>query len=562
MGPEARRDQYVNRTMRLILHIGQHKTGSKALQSALYANRPFLADYGFCYPLEELDAPAPKPQHLNHFTLFEAIRAQIGHTVARPGGLVASHETRGGDAQGLIASALRRMIAHAPAYAPAAILSAEDLFHMHTAHEMAFSLDVVAAGTQALASALRHMSLDAKIVCYVRRQDHLLAAHYAQLIKGGGAHLTFEEFARLFAPRLDTHAVLQCWERAFGQDSLVVSAYEPHGMPGGIVSHFFQHALGIPPPPEPMPFPDDLESQNITPSRDHIEYMRCMNRRISMGLPTLPRQAALESAFADHATRPAGIAAWLSPAERGQLLSACESGNRSIARRHGFGDTLFREPPPDPADRWEPCGPPSLARLVSLDAMARERCHELVARRHRGGSWLRTALRHWRRTLRTRHVLVIAGPHATRVDEQLAAALVTGVMAARDLELALMPTIAPSELTAVWRRVACILLVGPVELRDPRAMRAMARARRCGGMRVVQVVAHPPVSGDSTTMLTRWAPVVDTLVCPDSATARQLAQAIPDLVGAAHRAVLGDQNDLFLILERLLGGLSRLGRTR
>jgi hypothetical protein len=104
---------------------------------------------------------------------------------------------------------------------------------------MAFSLDVVAAGTQALASVLRHMRLDAKIVCYLRRQDHLLAAHYAQLIKGGGAHLTFDEFARRFAPRLDTHAVLQCWERAFGQDSLVVSAYEPHEMPGGIVSHFF-----------------------------------------------------------------------------------------------------------------------------------------------------------------------------------------------------------------------------------------------------------------------------------------------------------------------------------
>jgi hypothetical protein len=137
------------------------------------------------------------------------------------------------------------------------------------------------------------------------------------------------------------------------------------------------------------------------------------------------------------------------------------------------------------------------------------------------------------------------------VDEQLAAALVTGVMAARDLELVMVPALMRHQLMVTRRRLACVLLVGPVELEAPHAIRAMLQARRLGGTRVVQVVGEVPANCGMTTMLTRWAPVVDTLVCPDSATARQLAQAIPDLVGAAHRAVLGDQNDLFPFLERL-----------
>jgi len=544
--------------MRLVLHIGQHKTGSKALQSALYANRGHLATHGFWYPLAGTDGTVPKPQHLNHFDLFEAVRAQIGHALARPSGHAAPHESLGGDAQVLIARALDRITAHAPAGASTAILSAEDLFHMHTAHEMSFSLELVEAGVHALAATLRRTFVDARIVCYVRRQDHLLAAHYAQLIKGSSIRFpTFEEFATTFKPRLDTHAVLQCWERAFAPGSIIVSAYEPHSMAGGIVTDFFQRALAIPAPPDPMPFPDDLESRNITPSRDHIECMRCMNRRTSMGLPTLPRQAVLESAFRDRATPPTGIAAWLSPADRAQLLSAYQPGNRSIARRYGHGEALYREPIPDPAGPWEPCDPPDPARLVSLDAMARECGNHAMGRQHGSGSWIRTTLRAWRRTLRTRRVLVIAGPHATRHDEQLAAALLAGVVAARDLELAMVPALMPHQLMVMWRRLACVLLVGPVELEAPQAIRAMLRAGRLGGTRVVQVVGEVPANCGMTTMLTRWAPIVDTLVCADGTVARQLVQAIPDLEGSAHRTVLGDRTDLFPILERLLGGLDR-----
>lgn len=345
--------------MRVILHVGQHKTGSKALQSALYANRDWLAAHGIAYPVVcEPERPL-RPYEMNHHALFRVVRDAVDcSSEPRPMEPVTDH--------------LRALVKTVPAGTETVILSAEDLFDMHTAHEDTLATDRVPRAAMLLARELTQASAAVHVVVYLRRQDHLLAAHYAQLIKGSNTHdLSFAAFAEQCAPRLDADALVLSWERAFGRESVRVIPYEPSAMPGGIVADFFGKVLELHPPPVTAPFPDDLEAFNITPPRDWLEFMRLLNRRISRGQHALPRGKVLEAAFRDRDGRGRGIAAWLSPAERAELLAIYAAGNRCIAERHGLGPTLFAEPVPQPHDPWESPPPLSIERLHELEKQVR-----------------------------------------------------------------------------------------------------------------------------------------------------------------------------------------------
>lgn len=345
--------------MRVILHVGQHKTGSKALQSALYANREWLARYGFAYPVPSASSAPLRPYEMNHHNLFRVVRNVVDRVSGPPSMETAFDHLR----------ALWRLV---PAGAETVILSAEDLFDMHTAHEDEFVADRVHRAATILARELTRVSTSVNVVVSLRRQDHLLAAHYAQFIKGSNTHdLSLAAFAERFAPRLDSDTLVAAWEAAFGREAVRVIPYEPAAMPGGIVADFFRRALESDPPPITVPFPDDLEAFNITPSRDWLEFMRLLNRRTSRGQRALPRAMVLEAAFRDRDGRGRGIAAWLSPAERAELLATHAHGNRSIAQRHGLGPTLFAEPLPQASDRWEPPPPLSIERLHDLEAQVR-----------------------------------------------------------------------------------------------------------------------------------------------------------------------------------------------
>ncbi|MEX0688964.1 MAG: hypothetical protein WD072_09890 [Pirellulales bacterium] len=425
--------------MRVILHIGQHKTGSKALQSALYASRGHLAERGFVYPVAESPAGPLRPYHMNHHGLFEAVRAAVWEgsgPASAPG----------------VRACLHNLLAARPVAAETVILSAEDLFDMHTAHEEGFTLELVAAGTRLLAHELAGLLARVTVVCYLRRQDHLLAAHYAQFIKGSNRnHLSFREFHAAFAPRLAADPILACWEAAFGTTAMIVCPYEPVAMPGGIVADFFKRALRLEPPPVRTPYPDDLEAHNVTPSRDYLEFMRLLNRRSAAGRPVLPREHVLEAAFRDRSSPAVGVAGWLSPGERNELLTSHEPGNRRIAARHGLGQTFYREPVPDTAAPWTPPRPPGLRRLVELELLSR------------ATATLRPAPRGSRRRVRRRprQIIWIESPQRQPADNALAAELFGTVAGHPDFEPVILPRLGLGDLLARWHRVAVVVLVGP-----------------------------------------------------------------------------------------------------
>jgi hypothetical protein len=358
--------------MNLIIHLGQHKTGSKALQTALYANRQYLNEHGFSYPIDSHTYQRLRPYEMNHHPLFNALRVAID-----------SNESS--NALRFFQSTLDNTLSLCDPKTKTIVLSAEDLFDLHTAHETEFIANRVAAGSALLSRELKARNCKVRLICYVRRQDHLLAAHYAQIIKGTASYYhSIDEFYQVFDKRLDTDSILQHWEAAFGIEAISVIPYEKLRMQGGIVDNFFRLVLGIDTPSVTVPYPDDLEAFNITPSRDHIEYMRLLNRRQSYGKPVLQREHVLESAFRDRDRPSPGIASWLSPIERVELLNRYAIGNNQIASRFKLGSRLFEEPGPAISTTWCPYRGLSQYRLLQLDTNARNIANAASIKNHHG----------------------------------------------------------------------------------------------------------------------------------------------------------------------------------
>jgi hypothetical protein len=380
----------------LILHVGQHKTGSKAIQSFLAHNRRALLAERVLYPVATDPGVDIRAYALSQFALFalvkrEAIGDCLGQAAADlywkgVGRYCQPFETVSAFFETIDAIRVRERLTHI-------VVSAEDLFDMHTAHELEFSPRLVASAAHRLAELASRFGYEPRVIVYLRRQDHLLGAHYVQFIKGSQTDdIGFEEFARAFAPRLDSRRLLADWASAFGADRIVVRPYEKECMPGGIAPDFFRHALGRSIPATCVEPPVGAESVNRSPGRDFVEYIRILNRRNAVGLSTFPRDAVLEVALgADKsAERPTGIASWLAPAARRELLAGFSDGNSAIARdflRREDG-RLFAEPLPDETEEWSPYRglEPETAAAISLEV------HEVILSRRTG---LRSRIACW-----------------------------------------------------------------------------------------------------------------------------------------------------------------------
>jgi hypothetical protein len=349
------------RRPRLLLHLGQHKTGSKALQAYLAHNRQVLRELGILYPVEDSPAHTIPAYSHSQFRLFALLRRDALAITSVEAAARVFWEPLAGYCQPFTTT--RDLFESWEAErlrlgSESLLVSAEDLFDMHTAHELGFSLAVVQVGARLLAELAAAFAYDVRLVVYLRRQDHLLGTHYGQLIKGSSAQdLDMAAFATAFGPRLDSRRLLSCWEAAFGREAIQVRPYEPELLPAGIVGDFFPNVLGLPVPARCREPEADVESVNRSLGRDFIEYLRLLNRRQANGQEVCSRDAVLRTALRHQAALggPRGIAAWLSPRQRRQLLDRHGSGNAHIARAFlGREDgRLFAEPLPTDTG-WRP----------------------------------------------------------------------------------------------------------------------------------------------------------------------------------------------------------------
>jgi hypothetical protein len=350
--------------VKIIFHIGQHKTGSKALQSFLHLHSNALAQRGILYPIEQTLHQTMHAYQISHYRLFALLRHEALHACGQAD--AARHFWRRQRANCRPYDCLRAMFEaieneRRRISADTIIVSAEDLFDMQTAHQIDLNMECLAAGVKILSGLAQAFQYQPVVVAYVRRQDHLLGAHYVQYVKvGSDPTIEFETFAHAFSPRLDTHRLLACWTAEFGLDAMMVRPYEHATMPGGIVADFFEHALQQAISPDwVMPTPD-RESVNATPGRDQVELIRHLHRRRGFCWPLVRRAQILDAMTAlNSGVAPENgstIAAWQSPAQRRRLLLDHAEGNAGIAQHylHRAETPLFSEALPRDDTSWQP----------------------------------------------------------------------------------------------------------------------------------------------------------------------------------------------------------------
>ena len=345
----------------LVVHIGQHKTGSKALQSFLAHNRIALRDRGVLYPAGNYPCAGIRAYAISQYRLYALIRHE------------AIRECLGGDAAAFywrqqgrfcipfdsarclfeaIDAELRRF------NLGQVVVSAEDLFDMHTAHEPPFCPSSSRWGL-ADSPNLHRTSVTmpaSRSICAARTTCSALIT-YSSSRAVPSMMLTSKCSPRRSPPGL-TRVGSSPGGRMYLDPtgcSCAATSRPPYRAESSPTSSSM--CWGSPSRPTAcnrLPTPSRSTGRSTVTSSSSsgssIAGPRQANRSLRGRRPRdLP-------ASRDPGAGSAGISAWLSPAARRDLLHAYQEGNAAIARdflRRTDG-RLFDEPWPKNADGWEP----------------------------------------------------------------------------------------------------------------------------------------------------------------------------------------------------------------
>jgi hypothetical protein len=188
--------------MKLILHIGSHKTASTSIQHFCVLNRELLKSYGYFYPKNKDSA-----------YVFNFLAAQLAHGK--------------GDQTARFLQKVRAEAEKEKCHT--VIISAESFYAMTW-----FFLDVQGKpraddywqNETGLIKELFNFCDgfdEISIACYLRPQDEFAASLYNQFVKNVfGISEAFEEFIETAKPIFDYERHIQLWGNVFGADSISI----------------------------------------------------------------------------------------------------------------------------------------------------------------------------------------------------------------------------------------------------------------------------------------------------------------------------------------------------
>jgi hypothetical protein len=297
--------------MKLILHIGTHKTGTTALQQFLYANRARLAASGFHYA-----TPPHRLQEAN--VIGNALNVGKGDVVrtffAKQLDLA---ERR--DAHTILASAENF-------YAMSAFAA------MQRREVCANAVERDRALIETMHSLMPTDIDTCQSVCYFRRPDRYAESLYSQHVKRGILFDgTFDEFLPIITPALLYNEHMRAWSDVFGESSCIVRLYEP--VKADIVSDFVKNVLSI---GDVTPFSKMDRHANERVSRDVLEFKRLRNGATRFNERDMERTILrlVDEEMELRKAEPEYYQEFLSPYARAELLQRIEPEMQALQASH------------------------------------------------------------------------------------------------------------------------------------------------------------------------------------------------------------------------------------
>lgn len=315
----------------LYLHIGTSKTGTTAIQHFCATNRRALRRRGYCFPRTPIFYPNISGERNGHFLVGEPRKPDGSFATARA-------EANWRKCMNDLAAQLRRC--------PNVILSDEAIWNSRTAHHGMW---------RDLKAEAEARGFDVRIIAYLRRQDLLLSAVWAQWVKyppQPGAELKWEDLLSWAEEkaRLDYYEVLEEIASHFGRERITVRVYDRERFKDGNILSDFLGILGL----EMAPDFKAAGERNPSLYGSELEIIRVLNSVPGISpeaLQTATRIAIACRTGEESKHKPS----MFSEEEARALLRRYEESNRRVALEY-LGDAsgkLFSEPD-DLGPKWEP----------------------------------------------------------------------------------------------------------------------------------------------------------------------------------------------------------------
>ena len=203
-------------TRKLIIHIGNHKTGTSSIQQVLFRNKDGVRKQGY-----DLFHENPDGSTRNSGNALTCVKFKL---------------KRGHKIEGKVRKWLPKALCDT---GHNVIISAETLSWLFSAKEI-----------QKFQINLSQYFDDIKVVAYIRRQDMQAVSQYQQASKYGafvaarfyqGGTRALPPYKEYFHKYLNYHQRLGMWADAFGEQNLLIRVFETNRLYNGdVVDDFFQ----------------------------------------------------------------------------------------------------------------------------------------------------------------------------------------------------------------------------------------------------------------------------------------------------------------------------------
>ncbi len=303
---------------KLVLHIGTHKTATTSIQHFFSKNREALRFQGIFYPSQDIiDAP----KHYAHL--------RIAHGIANEDPIVSPEAAR-----------QFFKIARDMAKPHETIFVSAEPFYRHKLTPPAGSRETTTSAFRAYAEAVKEAvgSDGARIMILLRRQDLFTESLYGEHVLSTGYEDTISNFVEERSALLDYRARLQTWASVFGEDAIMVRAFEPEFFQTSIERTLVEW-LGC-------EWSDRLEQVrrfNDGLNKSFVEYKRRINRPSQSKQFNKKLRAALSKIANKKFARKfkAQDKYYFSPRARHELMERYDEDNRWVSRTFLGKDSLF-----------------------------------------------------------------------------------------------------------------------------------------------------------------------------------------------------------------------------